>query len=188
MRHAIKIQLVFLSLLTLISCSKQISLTEKERSYILLPEDFPTNVFSNHTAITYKNGNNYLLYYKKLYTNETVILFSTGYDNANNKKSTYSYGITVFSNESKARTNFKYNTGVLRNLFKSYLLNIDNNVYKSDEIFCIEKNNYFYFVIRKHRIVVTITLDELEAHENDVRPVLQNKIKHLNDLVRMNLI
>lgn len=188
MKHAIRIVPAFFSLLTLLSCSKQIPLTEKESSYILLPDDFPANVFSKHSVITYKNGNSYLLFYGKSYLKEITILYGSNYYDTNNLKASYRYSIGVFANESRARSFYKSSTMVLPNLFRPHLLVIDNNVYNSNEVLCIEKPDYFYLVIRKHRFVITITLDELEAHERGIRPVLQAKLKHLNDLVRMNKI
>jgi len=186
MNNKLRNLLSILSIITICSCIKQISLTEKERSYILLPEELPKELLINKSTIQYKKGSNYNLLYSKSLFNEPGILFNVDFIDVNNTKANYRYSVDVFSSDSRAREFFKGQGITSTLLFNKYILNLDNNIYESDEIACVEKEDYFLLVIRRRNYVILITSVNIAIRESHLRPILKAKIKHLNDLVRKN--
>ncbi len=113
------------------------------------------------------------------------MLYGRGYYTPTKKRASYRVNIIIRNSESRAEFEYNRNIMLLDKIHKSYLVTIDPKLYKADKIFCIEKTDYFYLVIKRKLYVYIVTLDNIPAHEGDIRSILQIKLNNLDESLRL---
>jgi len=187
MKNCIYILWVLLGLM-ISSCARNVTLTQVDSKFIILPEDFSGKPFDRLTVKPLKDGKTYFLSKGKFKTGEANILYSKRYYNNEKKEVKFQTAISILSNSSKAKKTYNGHVMGLSVLWGNYIKIINIDEYKVERAFCIESPGYFYLVIQRNKIVYLIMVDNTAVSEIEIRESLKEKLDYLEFLINSEAI
>ena len=189
-----------------VSCIDQYDLTERDKTYIFLFEDIENLDISEYQTRLYKNNKEYIFLKGKTKFGEYNYIYDSSLLDKDGNVIRMRTNISLLLNINRAKRLFEscvgksLYKGLLKNrLFrglrdvdiqKKYLNKISPEIYSADQLlsFTIE-GNYFFIVLRKGKLVYSITVEGVFIDESQIRDNLNKKLLYIegNEAVIKNL-